>query len=244
MNELIKIEAHETLMQAVNARDLHAFLDVKTDFKNWIVRRIEEYGFIEESDFRSFLTESTGGRPAREYAISIDMAKELSMVERNEKGREARQYFIECEHRLTSAQFPQTYIAALEAFLNSEKEKLRIEAEKQALALQFACKEQEALELRVALDCEFGYCSILRAAKFLGLPETVFDWRVLKAKSIRIGKPPIRVPSPRYPYQLVYPLEAFVDCYPGFNFNGLDPEQIENVFELANPAPKLALVKE
>lgn len=76
------------------------FLEVQTRYNDWIIRRISEYGFVEESDFYSFLSESSGGRPTKEYAISIGMAKELAMVERNEKGRQARQYFIECEKRL------------------------------------------------------------------------------------------------------------------------------------------------
>lgn len=90
-------------VQAINARDFHKFLGVQTEFKNWIVRRVKEYGFLEDVDFRSFLTESSGGRPSKEYAITLDMAKELAMVERNEMGRAARRYFIECEKRLKSA---------------------------------------------------------------------------------------------------------------------------------------------
>ena len=63
------------------------FLGVQTAFRDWISRRIEEYGFVDDKDFCSFLSESQGGRPAKEYAITIDMAKELAMVERTEKGR-------------------------------------------------------------------------------------------------------------------------------------------------------------
>ena len=103
MNELIKIEKSNVggdLIETVNARELHSFLEVQTRYNDWIIRRISEYGFVEESDFYSFLSESSGGRPSKEYAISIGMAKELAMVERNEKGRKARQYFIECEKRL------------------------------------------------------------------------------------------------------------------------------------------------
>ena len=59
----------------VSARDLHAFLEVGTAFKDWIVRRTEEYGFIGGQDFCSFLSESSGGRPAREYAITLGMPK-------------------------------------------------------------------------------------------------------------------------------------------------------------------------
>ena len=94
-------------VQTVNARDLHAFLEVKTSFNDWINRRVQDYDFEEEKDFYSFLSESSGGRPTKEYAISINMAKELAMVERNEKGKQARLYFIECERR---AKYP---VAAL-----------------------------------------------------------------------------------------------------------------------------------
>ncbi len=68
-------------------------------FADWIKDRIEQYGFIEETDYVAFSQNGEKGRPTVEYAISLDMAKELSMVERNDKGKQARQYFIECERR-------------------------------------------------------------------------------------------------------------------------------------------------
>lgn len=86
--------------QITDARALHRFLEVSAHFRTWIARRIDEYGFKEGEDFRSFLGESSGGRRSREYHITLDMGKELAMVERNEKGRQARRYFIECEKRL------------------------------------------------------------------------------------------------------------------------------------------------
>jgi anti-repressor protein len=87
----------------VSARELHVFLEVGKDFSTWIKERIAQYGFIENQDFVVFTEigeNPLGGRPAKEYAITLDMAKELSMVERNEKGKQARQYFIECEKKL------------------------------------------------------------------------------------------------------------------------------------------------
>lgn len=99
----------------VNARDLHTFLEVGTAFKDWIARRVADYGFIDGTDFCSFLSETTnGGRPAKEYHISLDMAKELSMVERNEKGKQARQYFIGMERLAKSQQMPAIPAASLE----------------------------------------------------------------------------------------------------------------------------------
>lgn len=87
------------LIQTVDARELHAFLESKQDFSTWVKNRIDQYGFIDGQDFTTILGKSSGGRPSIDYALSIDMAKELSMVERNEKGRQARQYFIECERQ-------------------------------------------------------------------------------------------------------------------------------------------------
>ena len=112
MNELIKI-THTEGKQTVNARDLHAFLEVKTEFSHWIKRRIAEYGFTIGTDY---VVAKNGERviiDKIEYYLSIDMAKELSMVERNEKGQQARQYFIACEKELKTFVLPQTFSQAL-----------------------------------------------------------------------------------------------------------------------------------
>jgi len=109
MQALISIKQSvigSTTIQTVNARDLHGFLEVPTRFNDWIVARIEEYGFTENQDYVGFTEKSVkpqGGRPGKEYALSLDMAKELSMVERNARGKQARQYFIECERQAKQA---------------------------------------------------------------------------------------------------------------------------------------------
>ena len=103
MNELIKVESRSIggeSIQTINARELHQFLNIATRFNDWIGSRIEQYGFIPNQDFVTFTENSVKGRPIIEYTITLDMAKELSMVERNEKGKQARRYFIECERRL------------------------------------------------------------------------------------------------------------------------------------------------
>ena len=71
-------------------------LEVKTAYKDWFPRMVE-YGFAEEIDFCSFLSESTGGRPSHDHELTIEMAKELCMIQRNEKGKQARQYFVQLE---------------------------------------------------------------------------------------------------------------------------------------------------
>lgn len=107
--ELIKttgITLNGDKITAVNARDLWKFLESKQEFANWIKDRIRKYGFKEGLDFTAdkiINGENKGRFAANEYFISLDMAKELAMVENNERGRQARQYFIEVEKRFRHA---------------------------------------------------------------------------------------------------------------------------------------------
>lgn len=104
MKELITISPtliHGHQVNTVNGRDLHSFLGSKQEFANWIKGRISQYGFIQDTDFIQFDNFIKSDSRARiEYHLTIDMAKELSMVERNDKGKQARQYFIECERQV------------------------------------------------------------------------------------------------------------------------------------------------
>ena len=95
MNELIKVD-YSTDRPTVSARELHGFLEVGSEFSHWF-KRMCEYGFTEGQDFSPFLTESTGGRPAQDAQLTIDMAKEICMLQRNDKGKQARQYFLQLE---------------------------------------------------------------------------------------------------------------------------------------------------
>lgn len=95
MNNLIPIN-FESDRPTVSARELHEFLEVGSEYSHWF-KRMCEYGFSEGADFSPFLTESSGGRPAQDAQLTIDMAKELCMIQRNERGRQARQYFIQIE---------------------------------------------------------------------------------------------------------------------------------------------------
>ena len=101
MSDLIKITTKDG-KQLVSARELHDFLEIKTEFRKWFPRMCE-YGFVENVDFtRAFQKCPTLGgiQTVADYAITIDMAKEISMIQRTEKGKQARLYFIECEKKL------------------------------------------------------------------------------------------------------------------------------------------------
>jgi anti-repressor protein len=88
--------------------DLWTFLSVSTPFHKWIARRIEDFGFAENQDFVPFTENQVKGRPTKEYHLTMDMAKELSMVERNDKGKEARLYFLACERQAKQTIDPMT----------------------------------------------------------------------------------------------------------------------------------------
>lgn len=108
MEEIIKIHEYKG-QKVIDARELHGYLESNRQFGNWIKQRIESYGFIEDEDytvFNKFVKNPQGGRPVKQYAITIDMAKELCMIENNDKGRHARRYFIRMEKMARQPQIP------------------------------------------------------------------------------------------------------------------------------------------
>jgi phage anti-repressor protein len=94
MNAIIEVKKN-----GVSALSLYKSLEVKTPFSMWIGRKITDYGFKENVDFVTFLLESGGGRPLTDYILTVDMAKELAIVEKTEKGRLIRKYLIEVENK-------------------------------------------------------------------------------------------------------------------------------------------------
>ena len=119
MDMLMTITKTESGNNAVSARELHEFLEVSSRFNDWIKNRIEKYDFIEGVDFllHNFTKQTNGGSGGHnrvEYIISLDMAKELSMVENNDKGKQARRYFIEVEKKSRELyEVPRTYSESL-----------------------------------------------------------------------------------------------------------------------------------
>lgn len=104
MTELIKITTNEEGAQAVSARELHEFLEITTPITMWMPRMIE-YGFKEGVDYEAvniFVNASNGigSTIKKDWALTLDTAKEISMIQRSEKGKQAREYFIACEKKL------------------------------------------------------------------------------------------------------------------------------------------------
>ncbi len=119
MNELIKTYTNADGVTAIDARSLHEFLEVGKDFSTWF-KTMTDYGFEESKDFTPISGKSNGGRPRIDYAITMDMAKELSMIQRTEKGKQARQYFISMEKR-AQTQLPTTPEEKIDLLLQNSK---------------------------------------------------------------------------------------------------------------------------
>lgn len=165
--------------QAVNARDLHVFLESKQQFSDWIKGRIDQFDFEEGVDFEVFDYDYQGNllhknmksdnqRVSKtEYAISIGMAKELSMVERNAKGKQARRYFIACEEKLKS--LPQRELSRKELALmviqqEEEKERLMLENKAQQEIIE---SQKPAVVFTSAVQAAVNSCLIGELAKIL-----------------------------------------------------------------------------
>lgn len=100
MNELIRVTQNDNDEQVISGRELHEFLEVKTRYNDWF-ERMTEYGFAENVDFvavtQKRVTAQGNQTEYSDHALKLDMAKELSMIQRTEKGKQARQYFLEVE---------------------------------------------------------------------------------------------------------------------------------------------------
>lgn len=122
MNELIKTYTNEDGVTVVDGRSLHEFLEVDTPYRIWFPRMLG-YGFTENTDFMSLEQKSTkprGGRPLENHALTMEMAKELSMIQRTEKGKQARQYFISMEKQ-AQTQLPTTPEEKIDLLLQNSK---------------------------------------------------------------------------------------------------------------------------
>ena len=179
MANLIKISNNKISdfeVKTVNARELHDFLEVKSRFNDWINNRIRDFGFVENQDFVTVTKNLVSGGIQKEIYLSIDMAKELSMVERNEKGRQARQYFIEME-KVAKRQIQESRISLPDFTNPAESARAWAEEyEKRELAEQKLIEAQPKIEF-VQKYVEVGTTKSLReTAKILKMPEiTMID---------------------------------------------------------------------
>ena len=170
--ELIKIIEREG-RQLVSGRELHEFLEIRTKYKDWFPRMVE-YGFEEGIDFimvaqkRATNNLKNPVTTVIDHAISIDMAKEISMIQRTEKGKAARQYFINCEKKLKEVKklSPMELMELQFKALKEQEEKIaqvenKVDKLEEDMPLfQIDCKEIQALVRKKGIEALGGYRSI------------------------------------------------------------------------------------
>ncbi|MBK4179743.1 phage antirepressor Ant [Corynebacterium macginleyi] len=185
MSELIPIQNNDGA-QAVMGRDLHAFLESKEPYTRWISRLIEKYGFVAGQDFMTKMSETSdrGGRPKQGHILTLDMAKELSMVQNNDRGRQARQYFIECERRAKEPAelSPEEIMARAIKVADHTIKELEAKTADQALALEAAKPKVEYYDHCVSIESDV--MTVKDWGAHFGLTEPQARQKLLDAKMI------------------------------------------------------------
>lgn len=143
MNDLINVTLNENQEPVVSGRQLHKVLNVNSNYTTWF-ERMTEYGFTEGQDFLPHLEKSTGGRPKQDHVLKLDMAKEIAMIQRTDKGKEVRQYFIQVEKDFNS---PEKIMAR--ALKIADRKIISLEHKNEALQLELeeARKQTDYLDL-------------------------------------------------------------------------------------------------
>ena len=176
MQELIPITTDERGIQAVMGRDLHVFLEVGTEYRHWFPRMLA-YGFEEGKDYtvkNDHTTSPAGIKERLNHVVSLDMAKEISMIQRTEKGKQARQYFIEVEKR---------YRASTSQLSRMELIQLAMQAEQERLALKEKT-DRQAKELEVARPKALFADSVAASQSTILIGDLA---KILKGNGINIG---------------------------------------------------------
>lgn len=186
MNELIKLKTSAGGKKTVSGRELHEFLETKEKFTDWVQRKINDYDFIKGIDYNSFSEKSEkGGRPRTEYEITLEMAKELSMLENNDQGKKARKYFIQCEKELESNAIPINASKELKAIFVLDVKQQALESKVDNLENNMTIDHGQAVNIKHAIDLavkKLCFGSESPAYRNKELKRTIYQyaWRSLK----------------------------------------------------------------
>ena len=192
--ELIKITTNEEGQKLVSARELHEGLKVKSKFNDWITKRITKYGFEENQDFILVTQKKVTNNPKnpyteqKDYIITVDMAKELCMVENNELGRQFRKYFIEAEKQLKDIKKIDSYM--IEDPIERAKRWIEEAEERKALMEENIKKDEEIKVLKPKAEFTDKFLqddTLYKAtdiAKEIGMTATKFN-RLLEGLGIQ-----------------------------------------------------------
>lgn len=202
MNELIKIQQHNG-KQAVSARELYDFLEVGTEFAKWCTRMFD-YGFEEDKDYSIVIVKndgnSKGGRSTLiDYALTLDCAKEIAMIQRTPQGKQAREYFIACEKKLQEIAKPLSTLDMLELSIK------QLRAQEQRVN----AIENDVLELKAATQTRSDYFTIVGYATLNKMKVGLQLAAKLGGKASRLckqyGYQIEEIPDPRFGKVKMYP---------------------------------------
>lgn len=166
MNKLLKIELNENQEPIISGRELYAVLGVKTKYKDWFPRMVS-YGFVENVDYIAMAQKratAQGNETAYiDHALKLDMAKEIAMLQRSEKGKQVRQYFIEIEKEYNS---PEKIMARALVIANNQIETLTVVNKQQEKQITMMKPKADYYDL--ILKCKDLMC-ITQIAKDYGM---------------------------------------------------------------------------
>lgn len=196
--ELIKITDHDG-KKAVSARELHGFLEATERFSNWFNRQLQ-YGFTENIDYvgrKEFNT--LANQTLDDYALTLDCAKEISMIQRTDKGKQARQYFISCEKKMQELAKPLSTFELMQYSLDK-----LIEQEQRVKAV-----ERDIFELKASANTRPNYFTIVGYATLYGLSVNLKIASMLGREASKIckanGYMMDSIPDPRFGLVKMYP---------------------------------------
>jgi phage anti-repressor protein len=229
MEEIVKI-TEQNGKQAVSARELHAFLENKQEFVNWIKYRIKQYGLLENQDYEVLEYNYLGIRLDKfvksdnqivsktEYALTLDCAKELCMVEGNEKGKEARRYFIECEKKLKEATIKP--LSMLEIAQISLNKLIEHESELKEHSEKITAVEKKVNEIDVRTLTRPDYFTIVGYSMLMSTSVNLTQAKELGKKASTICKQrgivTDKTPDPRFGAVRLYPRTVLDEVFVGF----------------------------
>ena len=205
MDNLISI-TEQNGNQVVSARELHGFLEVDSNFTTWC-KRMFEYGFEEQKDY--IILSKNGTNPISksnpiDYALTLDTAKEISMLQRTDKGKQARQYFIECEKKIQQP-LSQIDILIQSAQMIKEQEKRIASVEDKVLQIDARTKTTSDYFTIVGYATLNGISCGLKLASNLGRKASVLcKNRGLKTESL---------PDPRFGLVKTYPIQILKEVF-------------------------------
>ncbi|GIZ15102.1 antA/AntB antirepressor family protein [Capnocytophaga catalasegens] len=209
MKELIKI-TEQNGIQAVSARELYEFLEIKEGFNRWI-ERMFEYGFTENIDYQAInifvqASNGIGGTNKKDYALSLDCAKEISMLQRSEKGKQARQYFLECE-KLAKQIKPLSQLEIL-----AQSAQILLEQDRRINQVQ---EQVNLIEAKLTTRPEYftvaGYASLLRIDCGIKLASSL--GRKASKLCKERGIPTEEIPDPRFGLVKTYPAHILKEIF-------------------------------